>query len=72
VFGPGQAINKDRRRIYHDNGWNRYSESVDQSNQESSVKLFAVILNYRTAEMTLGAASALARALEHIPDLRQR
>jgi hypothetical protein len=29
VFGPGQAINKDRRRIYHDNGWSRYSDSVE-------------------------------------------
>jgi thioesterase domain-containing protein len=29
TFGEGQAINKDRRRIYHDNGWSRYSDSVE-------------------------------------------
>ncbi|HET8937022.1 MAG TPA: SDR family NAD(P)-dependent oxidoreductase [Polyangiales bacterium] len=29
TFGEGQAINKDRRRIYHDNGWSRYSSSVE-------------------------------------------
>jgi GT2 family glycosyltransferase len=34
------------------------------------VKLFGVILNYKTADMTLGAATALARALEHVPDSR--
>lgn len=34
------------------------------------MKLFAVILNYRTADMTLEAAGALAKALEHIPDSR--
>ncbi|HTU57707.1 MAG TPA: glycosyltransferase family 2 protein [Polyangiales bacterium] len=34
------------------------------------MKLFGVILNYKTADMTLGAATALARALEHVPDSR--
>jgi thioesterase domain-containing protein len=29
VFGPGKAINKDRRRIYHDNGWSRYIAQVE-------------------------------------------
>jgi thioesterase domain-containing protein len=29
VFGPGKAINKDRRRIYHDNGWSRYITQVE-------------------------------------------
>jgi hypothetical protein len=24
-----RAINKDRRRIYHDNGWSRYSDAVE-------------------------------------------
>jgi N-acetylglucosaminyl-diphospho-decaprenol L-rhamnosyltransferase len=34
------------------------------------MKLLGVILNYRTADMTLDAASGLARALTHIPDSR--
>jgi len=34
------------------------------------MKLFGVILNYRTADMTLEAAAGLARALTHIPDSR--
>jgi len=29
TFGPMRAINKDRRRIYHDNGWSKYSDSVE-------------------------------------------
>src|SRR5262245_53234050 len=34
------------------------------------MNLFGVILNYRTADMTLEAAGGLARALAHIPDSR--
>jgi GT2 family glycosyltransferase len=34
------------------------------------MKLYGCILNYRTAELTLQAARALARALEHVPDAR--
>ena len=29
VFGPGSAINKDRRRIYVDNGWGAFAEEVE-------------------------------------------
>ncbi len=29
VFGPGRAINQDRRRIYYDNGWTPYGARVD-------------------------------------------
>jgi thioesterase domain-containing protein len=29
TFGPGRAINKDRRRIYHDNGWTPYGKHVE-------------------------------------------
>jgi|SRR4051794_8793110 thioesterase domain-containing protein len=29
VFGPGRAINRDRRRIYHDNGWTRFARHVE-------------------------------------------
>ena len=28
-FGPGRAINVDRRRIYYDNGWAPYARKVD-------------------------------------------
>jgi thioesterase domain-containing protein len=28
-FGPGRAINVDRRRIYYDNGWAPYALKVD-------------------------------------------
>jgi GT2 family glycosyltransferase len=34
------------------------------------MKLYGCILNYRTAELTLQAARALARALEQVPDSR--
>jgi acyl transferase domain-containing protein/thioesterase domain-containing protein/aryl carrier-like protein len=29
AFGPGRAINKDRRRIYSDNGWGPFAPRVD-------------------------------------------
>jgi thioesterase domain-containing protein len=29
VFGPGRAINRDRRRIYNDNGWSRFARHVE-------------------------------------------
>jgi thioesterase domain-containing protein len=29
VLGPGRVINRQRRFIYHDNGWGRYVPSVD-------------------------------------------
>jgi acyl transferase domain-containing protein/thioesterase domain-containing protein/acyl carrier protein len=29
VLGPGRVINRERRFVYHDNGWGRYVKAVD-------------------------------------------
>ncbi len=72
-FGPGRAINHDRRRIYHDNGWTPYGGKVevfetpgdhDSMVLEPNVRILAARLRPALQEAQGSAESKATRPAE--------